>query len=204
MLKSIRLSPKGRFDGRQVGRSAMTLVELLAATILAALLMAAVLGVLKAITREEKALKGNTTGENWEAQFVRQLEWDLANSRTVTVTPTGFQLVGFAGRDFASGAPLHCRTSIEYAVHNLRGGSVLVRNEAHLDSPDLDNQSLELVCNRIERIVLAAAEAGVRAPNAKTATGKTADDASIPDQPVITLYAMGQEKPILQHAFVLR
>lgn len=191
-------------ETRSLYRSAMTLVELLAATILAALLMAAVLGVLKAVTREEKTLKGDVSGATWKAQLVRQLEWDLANSRTVLATANGFQLVGFAGRDFASGAPLHCRTSIEYAVQTTRGRSFLVRSEAHLDSPDLDNQSFELVCNQVERIVLDSGDSDAQASNAKTAAGKSADEAPIPDQPVVMVYTVGQDKPVLEHAFVLR
>jgi type II secretory pathway component PulJ len=183
-------------------RSGMTLVELLAATILAALLMAAVLGVLKAITREQKALKSDGSSEPWQAQLIRQLEWDLTNSRSVVTTANGFQLIGFAGRDFATGAALHCRTSVEYAVQDVEGKSFLVRSEAHLDSANLDNQTLELVCNHVERVALSAADA--RSATAKKTAANGSDDASIPDQPLVSIYAPGQERPILEHAFVLR
>jgi hypothetical protein len=199
------MTPNGHYDERQFRRSAMTLVELVAATILAALLMAAVLGVLKAVTREQRALRIHPSAEAWQAQLIRQLEWDLANSRSVTATATGFQLVGFAGRDFASGAALHCRASIEYVVQIVRGRSFLVRSEAHLDSANLDNQSLELVCNQIERIVLSStAESTPNPTSAKKTTPQNTDESSIPEQPVVTLYAIGQEKPVLEHAFVLR
>jgi hypothetical protein len=165
----------------------MTLVELLAATLLAALLMAA------------------GPAEAWQARLVAQLEWDLANSRTAVTTADGFELGGFAGRDFASGAVLHCPTAIQYAVRNLGGQSCLLRSEAHLDSPNLENQSLELVSNRIERIVLGSAEgAASTTSNAMKAQAKSAEDASIPDQPVVVLYGVGQENPVFEHAFILR
>jgi hypothetical protein len=193
------------FAQRSCQRSALTLVELLAATILAALLMAAVLGVLKAVTREQRALKIHPSAEAWQAQFIRQLEWDLANSRTVTTTTTGFQLVGFAGRDFVSGAGLHCRTSIEYAVQNVRGRPFLVRIEARVDTPNLDNQCLDLVCYPIERIVLSSnGESAANPASGKKATPQTPEESPIPDQPLVTLYAVGQEKPVLEHVFVLR
>jgi type II secretory pathway component PulJ len=183
----------------------MTLVELLAATILAALLMAAVLGVLKSVTRAQKVLARNGPTEGWQARLVNQLEWDLANSRTVVTTAEGFELGGFAGRDFASGAALHCPTSIQYAVRNLGGRSCLVRGEAHLDSLNLDNQSLELVCNQVERIVLGSADGAAPQLSSATKPQKNADDdASIPDQPVVALYGVGQEKPVFEHAFILR
>lgn len=183
----------------------MTLVELLAATILAALLMAAVLGVLKSVTHSQKDLRRGGPVEAWQACLVRQLQWDLANSRTVTTTADGFELGGFAGRDFASGATLHSPSSVQYAVRNLGGNACLVRSEAHLDSLELDNQSLELVCNRIERIVLSSV--GGAAPKVSGTTKaqtKGTDDTSIPDQAVVTLYGVGQEKPVFEHAFILR
>jgi hypothetical protein len=203
MLRFISMSESGSFQQWHSGRSAMTLVELLAATILAALLMAAVLGVLKAVTREQRALRIHPSAEAWQAQLIRQLEWDLANSRSVTSTATGFQLVGFAGRDFASGAALHCRTSIEYAVEMVHGRSFLVRSEAHLDAANLDNQSRDLVCNQIERIVLTSSSE-IASTSAKKMTSANTDDSSIPEQPVVTLYTIGQEKPVVEHAFVLR
>jgi hypothetical protein len=181
----------------------MTLVELLAATILAAMLMAAVLGVLKGVTREQRALRGSASPMGWQTQLIRQLEWDLTNSRTLKMTASGFRLHGFAGRDFVSGAPLHCRTRIEYAVENMRGKSFLMRSEAHLNSPSLDNQSFDLVCNQIERIVLTPGQGGAPAANAGTANRDQADEGSIPNQPVVMLYSIGQEKPVFEHAFIL-
>jgi prepilin-type N-terminal cleavage/methylation domain-containing protein len=182
-----------------------TLIELLVATLLAALLMAAVLGVLKGVTRSQKTLMRRDPDAAWKARLISQLEWDLANSRSVVPTVDGFQLAGFAGRDFASGAALHGPTTIQYAVRNLAGQLWLVRSESHLDSLNLDNDSLEFVCNKVERIVFDSpdkqASQGRDKPKPQA---KSVEDAPIPDQPLVLLYGTGQEKPIFEHAFVLR
>jgi len=200
-----RQKPSGSSHRKAHLRPALTLVELLAATILAALLMAAVLGVLKSVTRSQKALLRGGRPEAWQARLIAQLEWDLANSRTAVTTPDGFQLVGFAGRDFASGAILHGPTAIQYSVQTVGSQSCLFRSEAHLDSLNLDNQSRELVCNRIVRIALGSADAtAVKGSSATSAPAQNSEDTPIPDQPVVVLYGVGQETPVLQHAFTLR
>ena len=159
-------------------RRGFTLIELLVATLLAALLMAAVLGVLKGVTRSQKTLMRRDPDALWKTRLISQLECDLANSRSVVPTEDGFQLTGFAGRDFASGAALHGPTTIQYAVRNLAGQFWLVRSEVHLDSLNLDNDSLELVCNKVERIVFDSSDK--QPPKAQA---KGAEDSPLPISP---------------------
>jgi prepilin-type N-terminal cleavage/methylation domain-containing protein len=192
-------------DRNRLIRHGFTLVELLAATILAALLMAAVLGVLKAVTRSERAILHTASPEAWQSRLVALLQWDLTNSRTVVTTPDGFELRGFAGRDFKSGAVLHGPTSIQYAVKTIGSRSYFVRLEAHLDSQSLDNRSINLVCSPIERVTLGRAE-GTPMPSTPTNVAATAasEESPIPDRLLLCLYGAGQEGPVLQHAFNLR
>ncbi|HXY33204.1 MAG TPA: hypothetical protein VEI07_03190, partial [Planctomycetaceae bacterium] len=75
----------------------LTLVELLAALVLSTLLMGAVLGVLRSLTRNQKAALLNSPTEEWQSRLTGQLEWDLVNSRSIAVTAAGFELRGFAG-----------------------------------------------------------------------------------------------------------
>jgi hypothetical protein len=186
-------------------RAGLTMVELLAATMLAALLMGAVLGVLKSVTRNQKVLLRSGSGDGWQSRLIAQLEWDLANSRTFVSTPTGFELRGFAGRDLANGRPLHGPTSVQYTVVTIGAQPSLVRSEAHLDSLNLDNQTIDLVGNRIERIALDSAEAASKKASENAKTGPNgSEDTPLPDQTVVVLYGVGQTTPVFQHAFVLR
>jgi prepilin-type N-terminal cleavage/methylation domain-containing protein len=203
MSTSARL--RSTHDRRRWGARGFTLVELLAATVLAALLMAALLGVLKAVTRSEKSVLQPALPEAWQSRLAGQLQWDLTNSRTFVTTPNGFELRGFAGRDFESGAALHCPSSIQYVVRTIGSKPSLVRLEAHLDSQSLDNQSMNLVCNRIERITLGALDGTATPSNPSGAAAPEAGDGSpIPDRLLVCLYGVGQEAPVFQHAFNLR
>ena len=176
------------------------MVEVLAATLLAALLMSAVLGVLKAVTGHQKAFNRGLQ-ESWQSQLCALLEWDLCNSKTVLLTSDGFELRGFAGRDLVSGMPLHCRTSIQYTVKKNRDDSCLVRTETHLDAPNLDSMRCELVLGRVERIVLG--DSG--SPTLKSPKAAAPEEGTpLPEQATVVLIASDSHNEIFRHVFPLR
>jgi hypothetical protein len=176
------------------------MVEVLAATLLAALLMSAVLGVLKAVTSHQKAFTRGLT-ESWQPQFRALLEWDLANSKTVLTTADGFELRGFAGRDFESGMALHCRTSTQYAVKKSKDESCLVRTETHLDAPNLDGAGSELVLTRVERITLD--DSGGAAPKA-TKPADPNEGNPLPERVTVAVIGSDNHAEVFRHAFPLR
>lgn len=176
------------------------MVEVLAAMLLAAMLMAAVLGVLKAVTSHQKAFTKGLQ-ESWQPQLSALLEWDLSNSKTVLLTAEGFELRGFAGRDLVSGMPLHCRTSIQYTVKEVRNESCLVRTETHLDAPNLDSVRRELVLSRVERIVLGESDGTTLKDN------KAADPdegTPLPEQATVAIIGSNTHAEIFRHVFPLR
>ncbi len=184
---------------RRPARKGLTIVEVLAATLLAALLMSAVLGVLKAVTGHQKLFTQGLP-ESWQPRLCSLLEWDLTNSKTVLVNADGFELRGYAGRDFTSGMPLHCRTTVEYAVKKVRGESCLVRTETHVDASNLDNAQSELVLNRIEGIVLG--DAGSTAPSVQKREASEEGD-PLPEQVAVAITAADSHDEVFRHVFVL-
>lgn len=180
-------------------RRGLTMVEMLAATLLAALLMSAVLGVLKAVTSHQKAFTRGLQ-ESWQPHLCALLEWDLCNSKTVLLTSDGFELRGFAGRDLVSGMPLHCRTSIQYAVKKVRDESWLVRTETHLDAPNLDSVRRELVLSRVEQIVLGGS--GTATLNATKATDSE-EGMPLPEQATVVVIASDSHAEVFRHVFPL-
>jgi hypothetical protein len=185
--------------GVPLRRRGLTMVEVLAATLLSALLMASVLGVLKGVTGHQKVFTKDFH-ESWQSRLGALLEWDLSNSKTVLVTPDGFELRGFAGRDFVSGLPLHCRTSIQYVVKKIRDESCLVRTETHLDAPNLDGQRSELVLTGVEQIVLgesASATSKARKPDVPE------DGTPLPDQATVAILSSEGRSEIFRHVFSL-
>jgi Tfp pilus assembly protein PilV len=180
-------------------RRGLTMVEVLAATLLSALLMSAVLGVLKAVTGHQKAFTQGMQ-ESWQPQLRALLEWDLSNSKTVLLTDDGFELRGFSGRDLVSGMPLHCRTSIQYEVKKVRDESCLVRTETHLDAPNLDSVRSGLVLSRVERIVLG--EPGGSTPKTTNAADAV-EGTPLPEQATVVLIASDSHAEVFRHVFPL-
>jgi hypothetical protein len=175
-------------------------VEVLAATLLAALLMSAVLGVLKAVTGHQKTFTRGLQ-ESWHSQLCALLEWDLSNSKTVLPTADGFELRGFAGRDFVSGMAIHCRTSIQYDVKKLRDESCLIRTETHLDAPNLDSVRSELVLSRVEQIVLG--DSVNRTPKGAKAADPE-DGTPLPEQVTVIVIGSDTHAEMFRHVFPLR
>jgi len=184
----------------------LTLVELLAALVLSTLLMGAVLGVLRSLTRNQKAALLNSPTEEWQSRLTGQLEWDLVNSRSIAVTAAGFELRGFAGCDLKSGLLLHCPTLVQYGVATAGAANCLVRREIHVEATDLDEQSSELVSIQIEHIVFGVEDEKTHemVPSVLNPNKTTADDMLIPERPVVAIYRIGEHTPIYYHAFVLR
>ena len=145
------------FATRPPRRTALTLLELLAATLLAAMLMAALLGVLKGMTASEKSLVGTGPADAWQSRLVERLEWDLTNSRTIQSSASGFRLTGFAARDFQDGTPILSPAVIEYAIFDADGITCLARRETHFDAMGFENGTGELVCTGVDGIVVAPA-----------------------------------------------
>lgn len=187
-------------------RQALTLVEILAATLLATLLIVAVLGVLTSVTRGQKALLNDGVPDAWQRRLTTQLEWDLENSRSLKLVPEGILLEGYAGRDSQTGAPLHCPSVIAYLVRQEKGATHLVRQETHPESLSLHNTWTELVCADVERIELGRAGRGNgnQSSNISKATGKSIPNGPIPDQLRVALYKKGNASPIYSNDFALR
>ncbi len=133
-------------------RTGMTLVELVLATVLAAMLMATVLGVLNSLTRQRDLLIGRRPPRAWQSALADQLTRDMWNSRRIAVGPQTLRLAGYAGRDFDSGQATHRPTEITYYVVNDGTQTWLLRREVHLDELSNDNWQTELVCQGVARL----------------------------------------------------
>ena len=167
--------------------SGMTLVELLAATVLSTLLMGAVLGLLASITRSQRTiLKDHGVQDLWQTRLQELLEWDLQNSRSLSSLPNGVQLEGFAGRDFSTGSPLHCPCRIAYEIVEDGDRKHLIRRESHTDSLILDDSTSSLVCLDIGQIVMGTSPPRSDSTDSSNAP-KGRSDGGIPEQVSVTL-----------------
>lgn len=134
-------------------RGAFTLVELLAASTLTALVMVAVLGIIGGLSARQRELAQYDSNAAWKSRFRQQLQWDLANARAIQILPNAFVLTGFASRDLNSGMATHKATKIVYWCKAVAGHDCLVRTETSLEDPAADDQE-EYVCDQVANLVV--------------------------------------------------
>ena len=137
----------------------MTLVELMAASALAAMLFVALSGVLRSLAIQRRTLLAGKTIEPWRVQLAQQLRWDLANARGMKSRFGELRLVGYGSCDFATGEPTFCRSEIVYFVQHIGKGRWLLRKETHPDDMTLNNHRTELVCTGVTDLGVNSLEA---------------------------------------------
>lgn len=109
-------------------RKAFTILEMLAATALAALLMLAVLHVIGSVGRTRAAL-AREFDPAWRAQVLETLRLDLTHSTGVRYEPNGVTLTGHAGLDRATLAPDHKPVTVAYGLATVAGRNWLYRRQ---------------------------------------------------------------------------
>ncbi len=110
-------------------RQGLTAVEVVASTLLASMLMVAMIGVLRGLKAQEAALETRLPTPSWQAALDHVLQQDLVNSRTYVTSPTALVLKGFAGHNSQSGAANWQPTTITYQIVEEDERNWLVRHE---------------------------------------------------------------------------
>jgi len=167
-----------------VNRHAFTLVELLAATALTAILMVGVLAVVADLgvanlTSSSTAAKPSPEAGAMEA-LVRLLREDLVHATAVRIPrPNEVVLVGYAALDGNDRERTHRPVLVAYRLADLDGRRWLIRRQSALDV--LSNQGIryDLVCGNVTRFEL------VRSG------GDSGADATSAPAPVLSLSTVG-------------
>lgn len=139
----------------------MTSLEVLCATVLASMLMSAVLGVVGGIAKRDQALARRSPEPDWARRVKRQLQEDFSQANRIEFERDGFFLYGPIGRDPASQAASWLPAAVRYRVvdgGDFELGGMLLRSEKTLDSAAADDRP-EVVAFRVESV--AVAESGV-------------------------------------------
>ena len=116
-----------------------TLVEMLATTLLVAVLMAAVLLMLSGMSADRRRLHSHeqSISASESRGLVELLRCDLANASAMTQSEQGRTLVllGHAGLNARTLAPTGRLARVIYRVVNDKAGPRLVRQQVYLDDP---------------------------------------------------------------------
>ena len=146
--------PGTRMDrpGARAGHpnSGFTLVELLAAMALTAVLMLAVLHVVGSLGRSRMAMERRAAAANvapWREDLIETLRRDLGGAAGLRYVPNGVVLAGHAALRRASLAPADEPVTVSYGLTEIHGRTWLCRRQVARDGyPGGDEPWTELVC----------------------------------------------------------
>lgn len=113
-------------------RRAMTAVEVVASTVLASMLMVAVIGVLRGLKAQEDALDLHILRPRWHTTFEKVLGHDLALAHEYELTRQRLTLYGYGGRDPQTRLPNWQPAVISYELVPQEESTWLVRSEFHV------------------------------------------------------------------------
>lgn len=161
-------------------RSGFTLLELLLATMLSAMLMVGVMAVVVDIGRTSQALKTTTSAQPDDASTIDEqamtnwitlLRADLEQSAGRIDTSVGrLEMIGFHAIS-SSGPAEHYPVSISYYIKQVGNDSWVIREQKRLDVLSNQNINRELVCRGVSKFILAAEESQIT--KAARTTGKS-------------------------------
>ena len=137
-----------------------TLVEMLLATTLAAILMGGVLTATAALARDRRRMEARTTLDA-SSSGMEMIRRDLTNGSAMVGTSdaNGFELVGFGGIDGRTFAANQRLVQVMYRVVRSAkrdAAGVLVRGQAYLDDAIRPDRWNEVVAAGVKRVVITA------------------------------------------------
>ncbi len=113
------------------------------------------------------------------------------------------RLVGFAGRDFASGRPTGRPTAVEYYLLDADNDRFLVRREEQLDARTNDNWRIEVVCRGVQHF-----DFGATTVDQATADHPSANQQDVgipvPERIAVKIYNVENGPPLFDQQFILR
>ena len=141
-------------------RKAFTLLELLLANLLIAILLGALLLLISSLSREQKkttaALDRDPTNS-----ILALLRHDLSNSESARSFPNqrGFILTGHAGLDPRSLTPTDRRTRVIYEIRRKANVLCLIREQSYLDDPIKPQRFDQLIATNVTSLSISGASA---------------------------------------------
>jgi hypothetical protein len=139
-------------------RNAFTLLELLLANMLIAILLGALLLVISSLGREQKKMAAQDQDPTSAIAIVNLLRHDLANSETLRFLPNqrGFILTGHAALDPKSLTHADRRIRVIYEIRRKAATLCLIREQSYLDDPIRPQRFEELLATNVTSLSLSA------------------------------------------------
>lgn len=110
-----------------INRRGMTLLELLCASMLATLLMVAVMGVVAGLAKTEKSLASRQPPAEWRRRLADRLADDLRAADRIAPVQAGFEMTGPLGVDPTTGVSDWTGARVVYRIESTPLGNTLLR-----------------------------------------------------------------------------
>jgi len=138
-------------------RKAFTLLELLLANMLIAILLAGVLLLISSLSREQKKFAA-AQNQDPTTSILNLLRRDLSNSESIRPLSNqkGFILIGHAGLDSKSLQPTDRRTRVVYEIRRRANMLCLIREQTYLDDPIKPQRFESLLATNISSLSISA------------------------------------------------
>ena len=181
-------------------RRAFTILELLAATALTALLMAAVLHVVGAIGASRAALARHAGAGAWQADLLNLVRRDMTNASKVTLRADGMALTGRAALDAGTLELRHEPVTVVYGLSVIDGRSWLVRRQSPREGLSHAPAWGELICPDVSGFVVR------RASSMPGASGSSLAALGMPEDvpAAVTISLTGADGAVMNETVVLR
>ncbi len=139
-------------------RSGFTLVEMVVATVLAALLMGGVLLMTGAIARDRNRVGRAESNGPLHSTLIDVLRFDLTNAMTMSPAPDGklVVLVGHGGLDPQSLKATGRLSRVSYEIRGAGRDAALFRRQEFLDDPARPQPFTELMADNVQAIGIAS------------------------------------------------
>jgi hypothetical protein len=133
-------------------RQAFTLLELILANVVVAILLGGVMLMISGLGRERRMMA--SVGPDPAEAVIEALRWDLANAQTARVLPKGrgIVLIGQGGIDQKTLAPTARRTRVVYELRRRGDVMCLMREQAYLDDPVREERWEEVVGMGVQQL----------------------------------------------------
>ena len=181
-------------------RKAFTILELLAATALTALLTVAVLHVVSSLGRSRAALARQSDDGAWQADLLDTLRRDLTNASQAQFRPDGITLIAHGSLDATTVAPGDELVTIVYGVVPIHGRPWLVRRQTSRNGAAGDAGWSELLCPNVAAFSVAPALAVIPGRGTPPPASDTFD--AVPA--IVSVRLQGVSGTVVNEKLVLR
>lgn len=137
-----------------MNRQGMTLIELLAALTLSAMLMAVLLGMVSQQTRVNRQLQTEKPFLPWISQLKTQIQSDYAGCRHILFESDRIVINGYSRLDSDRTGLISGPSEIHYYIVSTEDENLLYRQRVNLLSNQTDRTTRELVCRQVNRFRL--------------------------------------------------